>query len=220
MSFDLRANPEAPRPSGAPLLKRCGARRLAAVLAAAAVVAGCAGPDTAIAPRTATRPSADLVTGLLADGLLPGVLSCAVPSGMTTRSDTETIGSAGGRLVVGRTSVTIPAGAVSSPQTFTLTVPASREVGIEIRAAGYDHFVFDAPVTVTIDFARCGDLGQGSLGSLLGGLLGGSSGASLHGWFVDSETGAPLEDMGGTTNPATRTHTFRTDHFSNYLLAE
>ncbi len=209
MSLDLRATPT-----------RGAIRRLAAVLAAASLAAGCAAPDTTTGPRAAVGASADRSGSGVGDRVPPGVLRCAVSPGAPTRSDTETIGSEGGRLVVDGTSVTIPAGAVRSPETFTLTVRARREVGLEVRASGYEHFVFDAPVDVTIDFSRCGDLGSGNASSLLAALFGGAGGPSLHGWYVDDETGEPLEDMGGTTDFAALTHTFRTDHFSNYLLAE
>lgn len=133
----------------------------------------------------------------------PSLVSC--PSS-TTQSVTGLIGALGGTLSVGGTIVTIPANAVLTPTNFTLTIPASPYMEIEVTANGADHFVFSQPVAVTIDYGRCAD------SSLLA--------PPYQAWNIDPATHTLLENMGGVDVKLTHTVVFTTIHFSGYALAD
>jgi hypothetical protein len=177
--------------------------RLAFATLTLAVVASCdrATPlESTAAPVTAPPRTSllDPVTGLVG-GLLHGILDC--PSDQAL-SATTTIGPEGGSLAAGGFRVDFPAGAVESPQTFVLDVPAGRYLQIDVRAEGYDHYWFDTPVTVTLDASRCGLLPPG-----------------LQVWNDDPQTYALLAPMGGVLDLLSRTVQFRTSHFSGYTIA-
>jgi hypothetical protein len=99
----------------------------------------------------------------------------------------------------------VPAGAVLVPTLIQVTTPASRYMEVDISVPGVEHFVFELPVTVTIDYGRCSrsDLDK----------------AQLTAWYIDSETKALLEAMGGVDDKVARTVTFTTPHLSGYALA-
>jgi len=169
-----------------------------------AVAAGCSAPEH-LAP-VAARPAHSLLSPLLGiTGAVGQVLSCTLVD-LSATADTAVIGPSGGSLAVGRTRVDIPAGAVAQPETFVLKVPATSQVEVDVRAIGYAHYRFAAPVAVTVDYARCGDLS--------------SDGSAPHAWYVDENTQQAIEDMGGVLDADARTLTFRTPHFSVYMLAE
>jgi hypothetical protein len=124
----------------------------------------------------------------------------------TDQSTTSVVDALGGVLSVGGTSVVIPANAVLAPTSFTLTVPASRYVEIEVTAGDADHFVFSRPVLVTIDYGRCGD------SSLFD--------PPHQAWNIDPGTKALLERMSGVDVKLAHTVVFSTIHFSGYALAD
>jgi hypothetical protein len=76
---------------------------------------------------------------------------------------------------------------------------------IQIRANDEDHFYFKEPVVVTIDYSRCGrtDL----------------VGRRLTAWYIDADTKALLENMGGVDDKLLQQITFSTSHFSGYAIA-
>ena len=127
------------------------------------------------------------------------------PTG-TTRTTSALIGPLGGTLEVDGHRMTVPAGALLLPTEVTLTVPASQYVEVDIRAGGEEHFVFEAPVEVSISYARC------SRSNI--------ERTSLSAWYIDSETKALLEDMGGVDDKTARTVTFTTGHLSGYAIAD
>jgi hypothetical protein len=133
----------------------------------------------------------------------PSLITC--PAG-APQSATGLIGPLGGVIAAGNTQVVIPANAVLAPTSFTLSVPSSKYVEIEVTADGADHFLFDLPVTVTIDYGRCGrsNLDRGLLSA----------------WNIDPATKALLEQMPSVDNKLTRTVTFTTIHFSGYAVAD
>jgi len=94
----------------------------------------------------------------------------------------------------------IPAGVVTSPTDFTLRAPAGRHLKVDIWAGENEHFEFSSPVAVTISYARCKR--QNLLRS------------SAEAWYIDTATGAPLVNMGASSNPERRTVTFFIDHLS------
>lgn len=108
--------------------------------------------------------------------------------------------------LAGNTRVVIPADAVLAPTAFTLSVPSSKYVEIEVTAGGSEHFVFALPVTVTLDYGRCSrsDLDK----------------ASLSAWNIDPATKSLLEAMVSVDDKVTRTVTFSTIHFSGYAVAD
>lgn len=112
----------------------------------------------------------------------------------------------GGTVSVGGHSVTIPAGALLSDATVSLTVPASKYVEVELEVNGSDHFLFQLPVVVSISYDRC------SRSNIFR--------APLTAWYIDSQSKALLEHMGGIDNKLLRTVTFTTPHFSAYAVAE
>jgi len=164
-----------------------------AVLAGAA--ASCA--DSPAAPPAAVQPA------LLARSTGVSPLEC--PAAPAT-SSTTTIGALGGVLEAGGHRVIIPANAVLFPTRFTMTVPASRYVEVDVKAAGLEHFEFLQPVVLSLSYARCAraDVDR----------------TNLRVYYVDSETRAIIEDKGGVDDKVARTVTTVTDHFSGYLIGQ
>jgi hypothetical protein len=111
----------------------------------------------------------------------------------------------GGTVQLGTTSISIPSGALSVPTLIQVTVPASRFMEIDVTAVGFTSFLFQKPVSVTIDYSRCsrGDIDQ----------------ATLHVWHIDPVTKELLEDMGGSDDKTARRITFTTGHLSGYAVA-
>lgn len=122
------------------------------------------------------------------------------------QSVTGLIGPQGGVLAIGNTRVVIPELAVLQPTDFTLTVPASRLVEISVRAGSAQHFVFERPVLVSIDYGRC------------------ASGLSplrpVSAWYIDESSKALLERMPSLDLRAANTVTFQTGHLSGYAVAD
>lgn len=129
-----------------------------------------------------------------------GVLSlCQVaPSAQVT----GVVGPTGGSLAAGGVSMTLPPGAVLHDTEFRLHVPSSPHAEVEIHANGQDHFQFDAPVVIAMDYSRCG-----------------TPTGTLSAWHIDPETKALLEDMGGVDDVVNRRVVFSTMHLSGYAIA-
>jgi hypothetical protein len=180
--------------------------RLAVVLLA---VVACSGDVT-----SPTQPAANVSSGATGS-LLPwpgkprpdvtGVTLIACPTA-TAQSVTSRIGPAGGLLTIGNTSVVIPIGAVLFPQDFTLTIPASQYAEIRVRAGSAEHYLFQYPVAMTIDYSRCATpaLDQHALSV----------------WNVDEDSHALLEQMVGVDLKLTHTIVFTTIHLSGYAVAD
>lgn len=136
------------------------------------------------------------------DGSSPSLIEC--PSNETTTTS-AIVGLLGGVIQLGATSITIPSGALTTPTLLQLTIPASRFMEIDVTAVGFTSFVFQQPISVTIDYSRCArsDLDQ----------------QTLHVWHIDPLTKQLLEDMGGTDDKASRRITFSTGHLSGYAVA-
>jgi hypothetical protein len=111
----------------------------------------------------------------------------------------------GGLLSAGDFAVNIPAGAVPTLTAFVMTVPAGRYMKVDVTAVGVEHYLFKAPVSVTMDYSRCP--------------TDATEGKSLSVWWVAPLTNFPLQNMGGTDDPAARHITFSTDHLSGYVIA-
>lgn len=132
----------------------------------------------------------------------PNLIECPVNG---ASSNTATIGPLGGLVSVGGTSISVPAGALLSPVSITVTVPESNLMEIDISVSGTQHFVFEQPVVVTLSYSRCN---RNDIDA-----------TPLSAWYIDSGTKAPLEPMGGVDNKLLRTVTFVTPHLSGYAIA-
>ncbi|HEX6534115.1 MAG TPA: hypothetical protein VF041_05935 [Gemmatimonadaceae bacterium] len=133
----------------------------------------------------------------------PQYLQCPVDS---AQSVTAQIGALGGKLSVGNTSISIPAGAVLTPTTFTLTIPVSPYMMVDITANGQNGFKFLDAATVTIDYSRCPDSAIPD--------------SPLSAWYVDASTYAPLQFMAGVDVRDSRRVVFVTGHLSGYAIAQ
>lgn len=172
----------------------------AAALLLALASAGCDRPEAPTAPG-ALAPSAAPARSLLGT-TLGAVTRLACPTDEARRGS-AVVGPEGGALAVGGFRVDFPEGAVAQPETFTLEVLAGQYLEIEVHAEGHAHYAFARPVTVTLDLTACG------------GILP----AGLTAWYIDTETKALLQSMGGLLDPTARTLRFRTPHFSGYTIA-
>lgn len=134
----------------------------------------------------------------------PTLLRCEPAA--SRQSVSGVIGLLGGTLQIGNTRVVIPRNAVPVATTFTLTVPASPIVEISVRAGDAEHYVFQEPVLVTIDYSRCA--------SAL------ASQRPVTAWHIDESTKQLLENMGGVDLRPSSTITFATGHLSGYAVAD
>lgn len=77
---------------------------------------------------------------------------------------------------------------------------------IDVSAVGFQTFLFQQPVTITIDYSRCGrsDIDQ----------------KTLHVFHIDPITKQLLEDMGGVDDKVSQHITFTTGHLSGYAVAD
>jgi hypothetical protein len=150
----------------------------------------------------ASRTTAASLIGGIGGTSSGSLIEC--PNAIPT-STTALVTPLGGIVALGGTSISVPAGAVLVPTLIQVTTPASRYMEVDISVPGLEHFLFELPVTVTIDYARCtrSDLDK----------------TPLSAWYIDSETKELLEAMGGVDDKAARTVTFTTPHLSGYALA-
>jgi uncharacterized membrane protein YfcA len=180
------------------------ARAIYLLLAAVGIgaFAACADSSRVTGPRLTddriSRDSAEKLLGLFG----PTPVYC--PSSETV-STTSVVSALGGILSVGGSSISIPAGALLEPVTMTLTVPASLYMEIDISVQGSEHFLFELPATVNLNYSRCS-----SLRLLL---------FPAQAWYWDAETRQLLELMPGVDNKLTRTVTFPTIHLSGFIIA-
>jgi len=133
---------------------------------------------------------------------MPALLSCPVD---TSASATAVIGPHGGTVSVGRFSLRLPPHAVEEPTLFTFTVPASQYLEVDIRANNADHFVFNRPATITIDYARC----DGNVDR-----------STLDAWYIDRSSKGLIEAMHGHNALGLDEFVFTTGHLSGYALAD
>lgn len=110
----------------------------------------------------------------------------------------------GGTVAVDGGGIAIPAGAVDRPTRISVTVPASRYAVVDIEADGHEHFEFEQPVEIWIDYARCPQT---------------QTDGDLDVWWVDAETTEMLERFDGRDDKAAQRITAESDHLSVYTLA-
>ena len=166
--------------------------RLGAALFAAASLVACGEPEDGISslePALASSTNATLV-------------EC--PSDQSYQTSSEVLPT-GGEVTLRGHSVQVPLGGVLLPTEIGLSEPAGQYMLIDLTANGQEHFQFEAPLTVTISYARCS---RSNINK-----------APLSVWLVNPATGELLQNMGGVDDKTNRTVTFQTDHFSGYAIA-
>jgi hypothetical protein len=175
----------------------------AALLFAVACSEPHGGPTTPGATQSATQLSAPPQPELSRSRPdRPELVRC--PTNVT-RSTTGLIGILGGTLSLGGTVVTIPAGALLAPKTFTLTIPKSKFMEIDVTAKGTNGFIFQLPVAIALDYSRCSRQSTDQ--------------EPLSVWHINTKSKKLLQNMNGVDNKVTRTITFTTGHLSGYAIA-
>ena len=186
------------------LLRSSKTATTAALAVAGLAVGACSDASTspsAAAPRT-TQYQASAVRASVSSSS-DSYLAC--PSKQTF-SATKIIGPRGGILAVNGSAMAVPPGAVPSPTRFTFTVPASDIMQIEVHAEGVDHYLFQRPVMMTIDYSRCA-----SAVDHLG---------AFSAWYIDTPTRNALSWMGGVDDRLSHRVFFATGHLSGYAVSE
>ena len=143
------------------------------------------------APTWHTQP-ADKEAGT--DKPLP--LACGVAG---TYSVGRVIGPAGGTLSFGRSSLTIPAGALSSNVTISATITLGSSVTVEFAPHGLQ---FAKAATMVVNYTGCTA----------------PSNTALDVYYTDV-FGGIMQSMPTASNPAQQSVTALTDHFSGYTVA-
>jgi hypothetical protein len=128
------------------------------------------------------------------------LLACA--GGDDNASVRKTLGPKGGRIALDGFVMDVPKGALLDTTTFVMKVPESRVLKVKIRARGEQHFTFEKPVTITLDYSRCRNVPSDPTA-----------------WYVDEITDGELEQMPGVNNAHAETFTLQTGHLSGYALA-
>jgi hypothetical protein len=148
------------------------------------------------------RATAPGISPLRSEGPSASLVEC--PTNQTT-STSGLVDLLGGTVELGETGIAIPPGALAAPTLIQVTVPSSRFMEIDVSAVGFQSFLFQQPVTITIDYSRCNrnDIDQ----------------QTLHVWHIDPATKELLEDMGGTDDKVAHRITFTTGHLSGYAVA-
>ena len=123
-----------------------------------------------------------------------------------TATNSGLLGTLGGTIAAAGTSISLPPNAVLVGTVISLTVPASTYMEIDIRADGLVSFLFQRPVTITIDYSRC----PASV----------TAGKTLTVWHINTETKVLIENMNGVNDPVQRKISFTTDHLSGYAIAQ
>jgi hypothetical protein len=158
------------------------------------------------AGRAPTTPSAAAPTAPAAhftEAAATHLLVCPTTDGASTIG---LLGPFGGVLSLGGNALELPFDAVPNPTQFQIVVPPSQYMEVDVHAVGLTTFLFQQPATITIDYSRC------SPDAI-------PAGAQLHAVYIDSDTKAILQDMGGTIDSAAHRITFTTGHLSGYGVA-
>jgi len=124
-----------------------------ALTAALTVAVACTTADDNLGPSEAPpiQPSASLLGGLLSLNDLHLLACSAQPYAIKT----QTVGSAGGTILVGTHRLTIPAGALASPVKITAEQVTGRVNSVRFRPDGLK---FAKPATLRLSYANCSSL--------------------------------------------------------------
>ncbi|HEX6059538.1 MAG TPA: hypothetical protein VFZ11_11030 [Gemmatimonadaceae bacterium] len=171
--------------------------RLGAAAALALVLAACSGDGFATGPEALVQSSV-----VAAADASPTLLSCPNLRG---KSASRRIGPNGGSVTIAGTKLIVPPGAVSAETELVMSIPVSQYLEIDIVADGREHFEFERPVTIRVNYAHC----RSEEADL----------ASLSAWHVDDATHDFLQGMESVDDKRGRKVTFQTDHLSRYAIA-
>lgn len=132
----------------------------------------------------------------------PQLLHCPQETVLTASA---TLDQNGGTIGVRGHEIQVPAGALPGPVLLRLTVPIGSALLLDITADEQEHYQFQEPVRISMDYGRCP----------------GWEGADpLSAWYYDYATGAFLENMGGSDDRPSRKFRFFTNHLSGYVIAD
>jgi len=119
----------------------------AALVITAAALLGCGEPPLGPAPA----PQADLIGSLRQ---ATGPRGCTP---MPTATATQTVGPAGGVIIIGPHALSIPAGALDASVTITATAPSDKVNRVQFQPEG---LVFRRSAALTMTYANCNLLGK------------------------------------------------------------
>lgn len=173
-----------------------------ALALAAMAVAACS--DASTSP-SAVQPQASAELSSIVTPASTSSQYLACPSTQTF-SASKVIGPRGGIVAVNGSALAIPPGAVPVPTRFTFVVPASDIMQVEAHADGFEHYIFQRPVVITIDYSRCAQ----SADQL----------PSFSAWYIDTSTRNALAWMGGVDDRLSHRLFFVTGHLSGYAVSE
>ena len=117
-------------------------------------------------------------------------------------SATAVIDSRGGTLSVAGHGLYVPPGAVKKSTRFTMIVPASSVLEVDISADGKRNYKFKSPVQVRLSYARCPSVP-----------------ADLVGWWIEGGAKGNRGTMPSVNDPSTQSVWITTDHLSGYAIA-
>ena len=176
-----------------------------AVLAAGALaLAACS--DASTSPGAISAPEAQASAARASVSTTSSASSYLSCPSKQTFTASKVIGPRGGIVAVNGSALAIPPGAVPTPTRFTFTVPASDIMQIEAHAEGVEHYIFQRPVIITIDYSRCAS----SVDQL----------GSFSAWYIDTPTRNALSWMGGVDDRLSHRLFFATGHLSGYAVSE
>ena len=129
------------------------------LVSALSVVSCSSGDDGLSGPSSEQTPAALLGNtggGVLGTGIGSGLLACTpLPYALTQ----QTVGTAGGTLLVGPHKLTIPAGALSTSVLITAEAPVGTVNSVRLSPEGLT-FATGKPAKLTLSYANCPLLGQ------------------------------------------------------------
>jgi hypothetical protein len=129
------------------------------LVSALSVVSCSSGDDGLSGPSSEQTPAALLGNtggGVLGTGIGSGLLACTpLPYALTQ----QTVGTAGGTLLVGPHKLTIPAGALSTSVLITAEAPVGTVNSVRLSPEGLT-FAIGKPAKLTLSYANCPLLGQ------------------------------------------------------------
>ena len=126
------------------------------VLAGALSLASCSSLEEPTAPGD-EAPSALLAgDGLLGTSIGSGLLAC---NPLPYAANSATIGPAGGSLTVGPHTLTVPAGALTTPVLISAEAPVGTVNSVRFGPEGLQ-FAAGKPATLTLSYANCPLLGS------------------------------------------------------------
>jgi len=167
---------------------------LAVALVFGAAATSCGDP-TPTAPAAVGAPQASLIGDILSRWLL--LDSCA---SLPTATVTQTVGRAGGVIVVGPDTLRIPRGALSQPVTIQASLPAGYFINIVVfQPTGLK---FHKPASLTMGYSNC---------------------SLLRDWDLRiaqvTDDLKIIEYLSSTNDKGKKTVTGQVHHFSNYAVA-